>query len=83
MDIVFPQMSGDPAELGVLMEWRAANGSEVAAYQVIAEVTVNKFDAEINTPVSGTLTWVAVEGEEVRQGDVIATVAQGSSQAGE
>ncbi len=74
MDIVFPKMSGDPAELGVLMEWRAANGSEVSAYQVIAEVTVNKFDAEINAPVSGTLNWVAVEGEEVSQGAVIATV---------
>lgn len=74
MDIMFPQMSDDPAEPGVLMEWRAANGSEVAAYQVIAEVTVNKFDAEINAPVSGTLSWVAAEGEEVSQGSVIGTV---------
>ncbi|MDJ0312616.1 lipoyl domain-containing protein [Arthrobacter sp. H35-D1] len=73
-EILFPRMSGDPDEAGVLMEWRATNGSEVVAYQVIAEVTVDKFDAEINTPVSGTLRWVVAEGDEVRQGTPIATV---------
>ena len=73
-EIVFPQMSGDPDECGVLMEWRAANGAQVSAYDVIAEVTVDKFDAEINTPVSGTLRWVVAEGDEVRQGTPIATV---------
>ncbi|WP_425865175.1 biotin/lipoyl-containing protein [Arthrobacter sp. TWP1-1] len=77
MDILFPMMSGDPAEPGVLMEWRAADGCAVTAYQVIAEVTVNKFDAEINTPVSGTLAWLVAEGDEVAQGAVIATVKEG------
>ena len=74
MEILFPIMSGDPAEPGVLLEWRAQDGSEVAAYQVIAEVTVDKFDAEINTPVSGTLRWLVAEGDEVDQGSVIAIV---------
>ncbi|WP_269937998.1 lipoyl domain-containing protein [Arthrobacter sp. HY1533] len=74
MEILFPIMSGDPAEPGVLLEWRAPDGSEVAAYQVIAEVTVDKFDAEINSPVSGTLRWLVAEGDEVGQGSVIASV---------
>lgn len=74
MEILFPMMSEDPAEPGVLMEWRAPNGSAVEAYQVIAEVTVNKFDAEINAPVAGTLEWLVAEGDEVAQGAPIAVV---------
>ena len=73
-EILFPLMSGDPDEPGVLLEWRAPHGCQVAAYQVIAEVTVDKFDAEINTPVAGILSWVVAEGDEVRQGAPIATV---------
>ena len=76
MEILFPMMSGDPAEPGVLLEWCAADGSAVTAYQVIAEVTVNKFDAEINAPVSGTLTWVVAEGDEAAQGALIATIEE-------
>lgn len=74
MEIFFPMMSGDPAEHGVLLQWRLADGSEVVAYQVIAEVTVDKFDAEINSPMAGTLKWLVAEGDEVPQGAVIATV---------
>ncbi len=73
-EIFFPHMSGDPDEPGVLLQWRVANGSDVSAYQVIAEVTVDKFDAELNSPVSGTLRWGVAEGEEVRQGAPIGTV---------
>ncbi len=77
MEVLFPMMSGDLAEPGVLLEWRAGDGSAVTAYQVIAEVTVSKFDAEINTPVAGKLTWVVAEGDEVAQGAVIATIEEG------
>lgn len=73
-EILFPQMSGDPDELGVLIQRCVPHGHQVSAYQIIAEVTVDKFDAEINTPVSGTLSWVVAEGDEVRQGAPIATV---------
>lgn len=73
-EILFPQMSGDINELGVLVEWRVPNGQKVARYEVVAEVTVNKFDAEINSPTAGTLSWLVAAGEEVRQGDPIATV---------
>ena len=74
MEILFPQMSGDLTEPGVLLEWRAPNGSAVIAYQIIAEVTVDKFDAEINSPVDGTLEWLVEEGDEVAQGAPIAVV---------
>ncbi len=74
MDILFPHMSGDPSEPGILVEWRAPNGGTVAAYQIIAEVTVEKFDAEINTPIAGTLRWAVAEGDEVAQGGLIAVV---------
>ena len=74
MEVLFPIMSGDTSEPGVLLEWRTADGSEVAAYQVIAEVTVDKFDAEINSPAAGTLRWLVAEGDEVAQGSVIALI---------
>ncbi|MDD0856954.1 lipoyl domain-containing protein [Arthrobacter alpinus] len=67
MEILFPQMSGDLTEPGVLLEWRAPNGSAVIAYQIIAEVTVDKFDAEINSPVDGTLEWLVEEGTRWRR----------------
>ena len=73
-EILFPLMTGDVSEPGVLLEWRAPDGSEVAAYQVIAEVTIDKFDAEVNTPVAGILGWAVQEGDEVAQGAVIAVV---------
>lgn len=73
-EVLFPIMTGDPSEPGVLLQWRAPNGSAVVAYQIIAEVTIDKFDAEVNTPVSGTLNWAVQEGDEVAQGAVIAVI---------
>ncbi|POH60206.1 biotin/lipoyl-containing protein [Arthrobacter glacialis] len=74
MEVLFPMMTGDPQDCGVLIDWRAPNGSTVTAYQVIAEVTIEKFDAEINAPAAGTLRWQVQEGDEVAQGAVIATI---------
>ncbi len=74
MEVLFPMMTGDPQDCGVLIQWLAPNGTSVAAYQVIAEVTIEKFDAEINAPAAGTLTWQVQEGEEVAQGAAIATI---------
>ncbi|MHA7306928.1 biotin/lipoyl-containing protein [Arthrobacter sp. TMN-49] len=74
VEVLFPMMTGDPQDRGVLIGWRAPNGSTVTAYQVIAEVTIEKFDAEINAPSAGTLSWQVLEGEEVAQGATIATI---------
>lgn len=74
VEVPFPHMTGNPEDFGVLIEWRAPNGSSVSAYQVIAEVTIEKFDAEINAPQAGTLRWQVQAGEEVVQGATIATI---------
>ncbi|MHA7271014.1 biotin/lipoyl-containing protein [Arthrobacter sp. HLT1-20] len=74
MEVQFPMMTGDPQDCGVLIQWRAPDGSTVVAYQVIAEVTIEKFDAEINAPSAGTLCWRVQEGDEVAQGAIIATI---------
>lgn len=74
MEVLFPMMTGDPQDCGVLIQWRAPHGGTVVAYQVIAEVTIEKFDAEINAPSAGTLSWRVQEGDEVVQGAVIATI---------
>lgn len=74
MEVLFPMMTGDPQDCGVLTEWRVPNGASVTAYQVIAEVTIEKFDAEINAPAAGTLVWRVQEGDEVAQGAAIAVI---------
>lgn len=73
-DVLFPMMTGDASEPGVLATWYVADGEVVAEKHLIAEVTINKVDAEIYAPVAGTVTLRVEEGEEVAQGAVIASI---------
>ncbi|WP_449371928.1 biotin/lipoyl-containing protein [Arthrobacter psychrolactophilus] len=73
-DVLFPMMTGDASEPGVLATWYVADGEVVAEKHLLAEVTINKVDAEIYAPVAGTVTLRVEEGEEVAQGAVIASI---------
>ena len=73
--VVFPQMSEEqPDATGVLATWYAAEGETVAEGQLVAEVQMDKVDAEVLAPVSGTITLLVAEGEEVAQGAPIASI---------
>lgn len=75
-DVVFPAMSqDDPAATGVLATWFARDGDAVTEGQLIAEVQMDKVDAEVVAPASGTLHVGVSEGSEVQQGAVIATLS--------
>ncbi|WP_104089324.1 biotin/lipoyl-containing protein [Arthrobacter sp. GMC3] len=74
VEVLFPMMTGDPEDHGVLTLWLVPDGDTVHPYQVLAEVAIDKFDAEINAPSAGTLKWRVQEGDEVSQGAVIATI---------
>lgn len=76
VEVLFPMMTGDPQDQGVLTLWLVPDGDAVRPYQVLAEVSIDKFDAEINAPAAGVLTWHVQEGDEVAQGAVIATIAR-------
>lgn len=75
-DVLFPAMSQEnPSATGVLATWFAREGEQVAAGQVVAEVQMDKVDAEVVAPTSGTLHVAVEEGVEVTQGSVIATIS--------
>lgn len=74
-EISFPTLSQDnPESEGVVSTWFAEDGSLVAAGDLVAEVAVEKVDAEVTAPESGTLNHVVAEGGVTTQGSVIGTV---------
>lgn len=73
-EILFPVMTGDASEPGVLTTWHVVDGDAVSEKQLIAEVSIDKVDAEIYAPCAGTLRLRVAEGDEVAQGAVIAAI---------
>ncbi|KQY97537.1 biotin attachment protein [Microbacterium sp. Root53] len=74
-DVLFPQMSDRPDATGVIVTWFVQSGETVAEDALIAEVALDKVDAEVLAPASGVITLVAAEDQEVPLGSVIATIA--------
>ena len=73
-DVIFPKMSEATDATGVLVTWFVESGDEVTTTTLIAEVAVDKVDAEIYPETAGTITLLVEEGAEVPQGSVLATV---------
>ncbi|MCU6480920.1 pyruvate/2-oxoglutarate dehydrogenase complex dihydrolipoamide acyltransferase (E2) component [Arthrobacter silviterrae] len=73
-EVLFPMMTGDASEPGVLATWYVADGDAVAEKHLLAEVAIDKVDAEIYAPVAGTVRLRVQEGDEVAQGAVIAVI---------
>ena len=71
----FPRMSDDrPDATGVVATWYAADGEAVTLGQLIAEVQLDKVDAEVLAPATGTIRLLVQEGDEVAQGGAIAEI---------
>lgn len=73
-DVLFPQVSEGDDGTGVVATWYVESGDEVTTETLVAEVAVDKVDAEVYPPQDGTITLQVSEGAEVAQGSVIATV---------
>jgi pyruvate/2-oxoglutarate dehydrogenase complex dihydrolipoamide acyltransferase (E2) component len=73
-EITFPKLSAAPDTTGVIVSWFVASGDPVTPQTLVAEVAVDKVDAEIYPDSGGTITILAEEAAEVAQGTVIATV---------
>lgn len=74
-DIVFPEMNKEsPEAVGVVSTWYANEGEQVAVAQLVADVQMDKVDAEVDSPRAGVIHIAVEEGAEVAQGSVIATV---------
>ncbi len=73
-DVTLPQL-GETVTEGTITQWFKAVGDTVAEDEPLFEVSTDKVDTEVPSPVSGTLTEIrAEEGETVEVGTVIAVV---------
>ena len=73
-EVIFPKTSASVDATGVIVTWFVESGDEVTPSTLIAEVAVDKVDAEVYPETSGTITLLVAEEAEVPQGSVIATI---------
>jgi 2-oxoglutarate dehydrogenase E2 component (dihydrolipoamide succinyltransferase) len=74
-DVVMPQMGESIAE-GTIVRWIKKVGEKVERDEPLLEISTDKVDAEIPSPIAGTLTEIlAQEGETVRVNSVVARIA--------
>ena len=78
-DITLPEL-GESVTEGTITRWLKQVGDTVEVDEPIVEISTDKVDTEIPSPVAGTLTEILVdEDDEVEVGAVIARVGDGSA----
>ncbi len=78
-DIAMPQL-GETVTEGTITRWFKQVGDAVAVDEVLYEVSTDKVDTEVPSPVSGTLVEIRVpEGDTVEVGTVLAVVGDGAA----
>ena len=81
-EVLMPQM-GESITEGTLTKWLKKVGDTVARDEPIFEISTDKVDAEIPSPVAGTLTEIRVqEGETVTVSSVVAVIGGAGAGAG-
>lgn len=79
-DVIMPQMGESIAE-GTLTRWLVQVGERVAMDQPLFEISTDKVDAEIPSPVAGTLLEIRFsEGDVVQVNAVVAVVGEPDEQ---
>lgn len=73
-EVRFPMLSETADAEGTVATWFAEDGNSVDEGELIAEVAVDKVDAEVTAPNAGVLEHKAAEGEVVTQNAVIAVI---------
>src|SRR6478672_2940539 len=78
-DITMPQL-GETVTEGTITRWAKKVGDSVKEDEILFEVSTDKVDSEVPSPVSGTITEIKVqEGETVPVGAVLAVVGDGAA----
>jgi 2-oxoglutarate decarboxylase len=78
VEVTFPEM-GDSVAEGTVLEWRVGEGDSVAADDVLVEISTDKVDAEVPSPVAGTIAEILVEADQtVQVGSVLCRIAAGA-----
>src|SRR5688500_13653825 len=60
VDVAFPEM-GDSVAEGTVLEWRVKVGDSVSVDDPLVEISTDKVDAEVPSPVAGTITELLVD----------------------
>jgi 2-oxoglutarate dehydrogenase E2 component (dihydrolipoamide succinyltransferase) len=80
-EVLMPQM-GESITEGTITKWLKKVGDTIARDEPIFEISTDKVDAEIPSPVAGTLTEIKVpEGSTVTINTVVAVIGGGSAPA--
>jgi len=80
-DVIMPQMGESIAE-GTLTKWLVQIGEAVERDQPLFEISTDKVDAEIPSPIAGVLLEVKFEeGSVVQVDDVVAVIGESGEQA--
>ena len=78
-DVVLPAL-GESVTEGTVTRWLKKVGDTVAVDEPLVEVSTDKVDTEIPSPVAGTLQAIMVqEDETVAVGAVLCTVGEGAA----
>ena len=76
-DVIMPQM-GESIFEGTITKWLKKAGDAVEKDEPLFEISTDKVDAEIPSPVAGVLSEIKIaEGETVQINTVVAVVAEG------
>ena len=82
VDVVMPQMGESIAE-GTLSKWLKKVGDQVKRDEPIFEISTDKVDAEIPSPVDGVLREIRAREGDTVQINVVVAVVGGTSGAGD
>ncbi len=78
IDLVMPEM-GESVTEGTVLEWHKQAGEAVSEGETIIEVSTDKVDAEVPSPVSGTVVETLVEPDDVvKVGQPLARIEPGA-----
>jgi 2-oxoglutarate dehydrogenase E2 component (dihydrolipoamide succinyltransferase) len=72
---------GESISSGVVSVWHKKSGEQVAAGDPLFTLETDKVSTEINAEKDGVLQTLVAEGAEVKIGDVVATIEEGSGGA--
>ena len=72
--IILPAMSDQMTE-AELLKWNITEGSDIKKGDVIAEISTDKVDMDLDSPFTGKVTKLLIEeGSVINVGDVLAEV---------
>src|SRR5207248_4822194 len=73
---------GESISTGVVSVWHKKSGEQVSAGDPLFTLETDKVSTEINAEKDGVLQTLVAEGAEVKIGDIVATIEEGSASKG-